>query len=209
MNICYTALFGNYEELKEPRIITEGWQYICYTDQPLTSSVWQIVNVSLTGDAQKSARYYKIMQWHQWHRSMWIDASFAINTDLNKWWQLNFAKGFSAPRHPLRNCVYIEALDCIFSKRGNIEQIKHQMEEYKKLNIPAKNGIIQSGILMRENTQGVIDLCEQWWHEVDTHSNRDQIAFAKVSINNPYVHTYNFDYRRNNDFIYHHHYNRR
>jgi hypothetical protein len=209
MKVIYTALFSNYEELKEPRVITPGWKYICYTDQDLKSDTWNIVKVDVIGDPQKQARYYKLTQWTKWEQSIWVDASFIIDTDLNQWWEKNFDKGFSAPKHPLRNCVYIEALDCIISKRGNKQEVQAQSEEYKRLGVPAKNGVIQSGLLMRENKPEVIELCEEWWRELSTHSIRDQIAFAKVSVNSPVVHTYNFDYRREKDFIYKHHFNRR
>jgi hypothetical protein len=209
MKVIYTALFSNYEELKEPRVITPGWKYICYTDQDLKSDTWNIVKVDVTGDPQKQARYYKLTQWTKWEQSIWIDASFIIDTDLNLWWQKHFDKGFSAPKHPLRNCVYIEALDCIISKRGNKEEVQAQSEEYKRLGVPAKNGVIQSGLLMRENKPEVIELCEEWWKELSTHSIRDQIAFAKVSVNSPVVHTYMWDYRREKDFIYRHHFHRR
>jgi hypothetical protein len=209
MKVIYTALFSNYEELKEPRVITPGWKYICYTDQDLKSDTWNIVKVDVIGDPQKQARYYKLIQWTKWEQSIWVDASFIIDTDLNIWWQKNFDKGFSAPKHPLRNCVYIEALDCIISKRGNKEEVQAQSEEYKRLGVPAKNGVIQSGLLMRENKPEVIELCEEWWKELSTHSIRDQIAFAKVSLNSPVVHTYLWDYRREKDFIYRHHFHRR
>lgn len=211
MKVCYTALFGNYEELKEPKVVSAGWKYICFTDQPVNSQTWQVKkvkDVEIFG-AQVMARYYKIMEWIDWEQSIWVDASFIIDTDLNKWWDTFFQKGFAAPKHPLRNCVYNEALDCIISKRGNKELIQEQMNEYKKLNIPANNGVIQSGILMRENTPEVIQLCESWWQEVSSHSTRDQIAFCKVALHSNVVHTYHFDYRRERDFIYKKHFHLR
>jgi hypothetical protein len=209
MKVIYTALFSNYEELKEPRVITPGWKYIIYTDQDLTSNIWEIRKVELTDTPQRMARFYKLTKWTEWEQSIWIDASFIIDTDLNVWWAKHFDKGFSAPKHPLRNCVFVEALDCIISKRGNKEEVQAQMEEYKKIGIPAKNGVIQSGLLMRENKPEVIELCQNWWEELKVRSIRDQISFAKVSLNSPVVHTYVWDYRRERDFIYRHHYNRR
>jgi hypothetical protein len=211
MKVCYTALFGNYENLKEPIFTTPGWKYICYTDQDLSSNVWEIKKVSLNGfNPQLLARYFKIMEWVDWEQSIWIDASFVIATDLNLWWEKHFKGGLTVPAHPLRNCVYVECLDCIISKRGNKEQVQAQMAEYRTLQIPERNGIIQSGLLMRENTPEVIKLCEAWYREVSTHSVRDQIAFAKVSI--PFkeiVHLYNWDYRQERDFIYKKHYHLR
>jgi hypothetical protein len=209
MKVIYTALFSAYEELKEPRVITPGWKYVCFTDQELKSDIWEIRKVGLTDTPQRMARYYKLTKFTEWEKSIWVDASFIIATDLNEWWAKYFSKGFSAPKHPLRNCVFVEALDCIISKRGNKEEVQAQMEEYKKIGIPAKNGVIQSGLLMRENKPEVIKLCEDWWEELKSRSIRDQISFAKVSLNSPVVHTYVWDYRRERDFIYKHHYNRR
>jgi len=209
MRVCYTALFSNYEELKEPRVITPGWKYICFTDQELKSNVWEIRKVELIDTPQRMARFYKMTRFSEWEKSIWIDASFVIDTDLNLWWEKYFDKGFSAPKHPLRNCVYVECMDCIISKRGNKEEVHAQMEEYKKLGIPARNGIIQSGLLMRENKPEVIELCENWWQELKTRSMRDQIAFARVSLNSEVVHTYQWDYRREKDFIYKKHYRQR
>lgn len=210
-NVAYTALFGNYEELKTPKVITDGWQYKCYTDQDLKSDVWEIIKVDIKDFApQLMARYYKIMEWVDWERSFWVDASFVIDTDLSLWWDKNFKKGLSAPGHPLRNCVYNECLDCIIAQRGNKEQVQAQMKEYEDLGVPKGNGVIQSGILMRENTQPVIDLCEAWFKELSTRSMRDQIAFCKVELDfKEVVHKYQFDYRQGKDFIYHLHYQNR
>ncbi len=210
MNICYTALFGNYEELKPVKTVTLGWKYICYTDQPLTSDVWEIVQVDLNGeDPQRVARWYKIMHWVDWERSIWIDASFIIDTDLNEWWSRYFAKGFSVPAHPLRNCWYVECLDCIISGRGNKEQVQSQLAEYEAAGLPRNNGVIQSGLLMRENTQEVINLCERWYLELSKRSLRDQIAFCRVSLGSEVVNMYQFDYRMEKDFIYKKHFRNR
>lgn len=210
MRICYTALFSHYEELKPPLVITPGWHYVAYTDQPIKSAIWEIRHVELNGFApQLLARWYKIMEWVDWKESLWVDASFQINTDLNLWWEKYFKGGLCAAAHPLRNCVYAECLDCIIAQRGDKLQVQNQMAEYKALNIPANNGIIQSGILLRENTPEVIALCERWYEELRTRSIRDQIAFAKVSMGCDFVHQYQWDYRQGKDFVYHHHYNRR
>lgn len=211
MNVCYTALFGNYEDLKTPTVITPGWKYICYTDQPVTSTVWEIKPVEQNPrySPQLTARYFKLMEWTEWSKSIWVDASFIIATDLNIWWDTHFKGGLSAPGHPLRNDVYEECLDCIIAKRGDKDQVEAQMNEYKLLNIPKHGGLITSGILMRVNTKEVIFLCCAWWEEVKTHSIRDQIAFCRVSLGCNFVNMYRFDYRQNKDFLYRQHFNKR
>ncbi len=209
--VCYTALFGNYEELKEPAVITPGWDYICFTDQPLNSDVWQIRKIDLFDSTpQKMARYFKIMEWVDWPQSMWIDASFIIKTDLNEWWAKYFDKGFSVPNHPTRNCVYEEIDACIGSNRGNSQELLQQRTRYANEGVKRGGGIITSGLLMRENKPEVIELCEAWYEELKSGSIRDQVAFAKISPEyKDYIHTYNYDYTLNINFRHVKHYNRR
>jgi len=207
--VCYTALFGNYEELKEPTVITPGWDYVCFTDQPLTSNVWEIRNIELTETPQRMARKMKILGWIHWKYSMWIDASFQINKDLNDWWNERFKAPFSCAAHPLRNDVYHEARTCIVNRRGDAEEINRQITRYAEMKLPANNGIITSGILLRENTLNNMLLHEAWWDEVCRFSVRDQLAFAYVSLGVDFIHTYKWDYSQSKEFKYHKHYNQR
>lgn len=39
--VCYTVISGPYDTLKEPVIETDGWKYICFTDQELVSDIWE------------------------------------------------------------------------------------------------------------------------------------------------------------------------
>lgn len=209
MKVCYTAIFGNYEELKDPTIITEGWRYICYTDQPLTSSVWEIKQMDVMQDEQRTARWVKIMGWIDWEFSMWIDAAFQINIDLNDWWARTFEMPFSCAKHPLRTCVYREIASCVANNRGDVEQLLNQERVYKAEGVPDHNDrIITSGVLMRQNTATCIKLCEAWWSEVVKHSVRDQVAFAKVSIGYK-IHTFVWDYSQSKELRYIKHYKHR
>lgn len=206
MKVCYTALFGPYDDLKEPTVITEGWRYICYTDQPLTSPVWEIVQRDvLDNDPRRTARWFKIMVWVDWEFSMWIDAAFQINVDLNDWWARSFVLPFSCARHPLRTCVYREVASCIANNRGEAELLLKQEQAYRAEGIEAWNDrLITSGVLMRQNTATCIELCEKWWAEVVKHSTRDQVAFAKASIGYKY-HSFTWDYSQSRGLKYHKH----
>ncbi|HVZ98566.1 MAG TPA: glycosyltransferase domain-containing protein [Chitinophagaceae bacterium] len=209
MKVIYTALFGKYEELKEPTLITPGWHYICFTDQPLKSHIWEIVPIPVIDmEARRLARFYKIMKWKAWEQSFWIDASFTINTNLDHWWAKYFKKGFSAAKHPIRNCLYEEGMHCINTGRSP-EGIALQLERYKTSMHPKNSGLITSGLIMRENTPAVIALCNAWWSELNQGSLRDQISFARISYNSNMVHIYDWDYRNNNHFIYKKHFHLR
>lgn len=208
MKTIYTAIFGNYDDLKEPLIITPGWQYICFTDQTLESKTWQIIHREVLPEGQqRTARYYKIM----FHRhietefSMWIDASFIINCDLNEWWK-RFKEPMMCVKHPSsRNCVYDEARHCITFGKDEDWIIEKQIDDYVKAGLPIGNGLIQSGILMRQLTAEAVCLCSMWWEQLRRYSVRDQLAFAYAAWRLPIHHLTEYNYAIGTDFLYLYH----
>ena len=41
--ICYTCITNKYDNLKDPRVVTPGWKYICYSDEQQKSDIWETV----------------------------------------------------------------------------------------------------------------------------------------------------------------------
>jgi hypothetical protein len=201
----YTAIFGNYDDLKEPWVVTPGWRYVCFTDQNLKSDVWEIMKVPVMecGPA-KTARYYKIM-YHQHIQdefSIWIDATFIVNVDLDQWWR-KFKAPFTTIAHPFDDCVYREGSACLRAGKGDPTHINDQMTFFKRIGLPKKNGLIASGILMRQRDSKVREFCIQWWRTVLNHSSRDQIAFAYVDFIKPGVHhSIQWNYTREKEFLH-------
>lgn len=199
---CYTAIFGAYDDLKEPTVITEGWKYVCFTDQPFRSNVWEIRLMPPPPDPHMMARKIKIL-FHRFiedEYSLWVDGSFKINCDLNIWWE-RFKEPFTALKHPIRDCVYEEGQTCIEQGR-DAENVKRQIEAYRKAGLPENNGLIQSGLLMRKKTPEVIDLCEKWFLQVQIFSLRDQVGFCMASWKNPIHSVTEWDYRTQQEFMF-------
>lgn len=206
--VCYTALIGPYEELKNPTVPSPGWEFICFTDQPITSDVWKIVQVPTGEDPQRTARRIKIM-FHKYieaEESMWLDASFQINVDLN--WIWHYFKGpFTAPRHPIRHCIYAEIDSCLVNKRGDSAQLAEQRVAYTSAGVPwFTDTIITSGLLMRN--RGAIELCCEWWEELSKHSARDQVAFGRIAIGKEW-HNFPWDYSQSKQLVYKKHFHLR
>lgn len=90
--IIYTVIFGPYEELKEPLVITPDWRYICFTDQPFMSTTWEVRRIDAWPDKRMHSREYKINfdRYIDAYQSIYIDGSFQINCDLNQWWAKHF-----------------------------------------------------------------------------------------------------------------------
>lgn len=204
MKTIYTAIIGDYEELKEPLVVTPGWKYICFTDQDFKSDIWEIRKTKCyTGTSKRFlARQIKILFFNyiETQCSIWIDGSFTINCDLNAWWDENFQKEMTCINHPIRNCIYAEAKTCIDVKRGDPIEILKQINAYTPY-IPEHNGLIQSGILMRKITENVVELCKNWYEEIQKYSERDQLSFAKAVIGHD-IHYINWNYQTGKEFIF-------
>jgi hypothetical protein len=208
MKTIYTAIFGDYDDLKEPldASYVKGWKMICFTNQDITSKHWTIHKVPLMPcGPTKTARYYKIM-FHkhiETEFSMWIDATFFINTDLNEWWNGRFLPSFTTIQHPFDDCIYQEATNCINGGKDDFRVIREQIRQYKHIGLPFSNGLIASGILMRQNTPEVRDICMTWWDQVQSQSCRDQISFGYAQWKHQGVHqSIKWDYTTQKEFIH-------
>jgi len=201
----YTAIFGNYDDLKEPMFKTQHWNYICYTDQDLKSDVWEIRKVPVMdfGPA-KTARWYKI-NFHkhiETEFSMWIDATFVINIDLNRWWK-RFKSPFTTVLHPFDDCVFTDIISCMKGQKDDPGKLARQYAAYEEEGLPKHNGLISSGILMRQRDKRVISFCEQWWEQVEKWSSRDQIAFGYAQWKNPGItDSIRWNYTTQREFIH-------
>jgi hypothetical protein len=209
MRTVYTVIFGDYDNLKEPLIITSGWRYLCFTDQPLTSDVWEIIQVDTWEDKRMHSREYKINfdRYIDAEESIYIDGSFQINCDLNQWWADKFQQPTTFIKHPRRNCVFDEIERCILHKRCDIDKLTRQRQAYKG-QVKKGNGVIQSGIMMRQRTPEVIGLMREWWDELQKYSTRDQISMAFVARNKK-LNTITWNYAKATEFIFLTHYCRR
>ncbi len=200
----YTAIIGNYEELKEPSVTQTGFDFYCFTDQDIKSDTWNIIKIEPDLEPQRMARKIKLLPHvylPNYEYTFWLDAAFKININLDDWWNKHFKGYFTVPSHPIRKCVYGEMRSVIVNRRADAEEVKKQEIAYKERGMPSMNGIITSGVLMRRNTQECVNLCNEWWEELSNYSTRDQIAFAFVCRKYQYF-VYRWDYSQSKELSY-------
>ncbi len=187
-NIFYTAIIGKYDKLKEPKVVSEGFDYVCFTDNiTLKSPIWEIVLVSNPQglDNSRLARKIKILCnffLKEYDLSIWIDGSISINCDLNIFLDVNYhGEDIVLHTHPVRSCVYEEAEACIALDKDDPEIINKQMEGYKSEGYPAANGLVNTGLMIRNHrSKKVKEFMNSWWNEVYSKSKRDQLSFNFV-----------------------------
>jgi len=183
----YTAIFGNYDKLNEPKKIENEIDYFCFTDNSsLISDKWNVILLPfLYRDPRMSARALKILSHKvmmNYDFSVWVDGSFTIVSSIVDF-VFNVCKGenLSSFKHPQRDCIYKEARVCQLRGMDKFSIISKQMKWYKSLEYPKNNGLTMSGILVRRNNNEDVKIFnEEWWNIVDNYSIRDQLSFCFI-----------------------------
>ena len=186
-NVIYTCIVGNYDSLIDPKYISEGFDYVCFTDNlNFKSDIWIIK--PLPNDVEnlpqiKKQRCIKInphKYLSEYDLSIWVDGNVTINGDLNELVSevVNDDCSIYIPKHPSRDCIYNEASIVISIKKDTKENVEKQIERYRNKSFPKNYGLLQSNILIRKhNNKDCIKLMESWFKEVKNGSHRDQLSF--------------------------------
>jgi hypothetical protein len=188
--VIYTCITGGYDKLKEPTTISEGWDYICFYDIMPEHSIntkWKLI-ATKRGNAVRTQRHCKIFNTKilkNYDLSVWVDGSILVNVDLNLFVDYFHKGSLTTMVHPTRYCVYEEAKACLYFKKDSEKVIDEQMERYFQEGYPAKNGMVQTGVIIRTHTREVKDFCFEWWQELQRGSIRDQLSFNYVLFHNP------------------------
>jgi len=190
-NKCiYTFIVGNYDNLKEPKIYTPGWDYICVTDNPnLKSDIWQIIQIDNDDKKIEPAKkramslmigYRKYLPKH-YDIVVTIGGQCVINIDLN---ELLIKYGYDDSydacllEHPNRNCVYDEANTIIQVQRDTPDRIYKHVQLFIEEGYPAKNGLYSSGMMIiNNNSKNIHKYYDQWLSDyLSFPSVRDQMT---------------------------------
>ena len=186
--ICYTSITGNYDNLKEPTIISEGWRYICFTNNPnISSNAWEILPIPTeltTLSDVKTQRMIKICPHRylpDYDECIWVDGNITIQCDLNEFTSQYCNNEFCTVKHYARNCIYDECNAVISIRkdtRTHAEEIKAKL---KSEGYPRNFGLAETNLMYRKNTTSVKRICEAWGEQMLTNgTHRDQLTFNYV-----------------------------
>lgn len=151
MKVCYTVNIGGYDQLKNPEVITEGWKYLCITDNPevCEGTVYEPVIHRILPNENREliSKRYKWQYWSSFKEiSIYHDANFQIKGNLDEFIEpYQDCKLVTRP-HSHRTNVAQEIKALRNSGKLNIDLSK--LDEYsKKLGwIPEK--LYENGVLI-------------------------------------------------------------
>lgn len=169
----YTVITNRCDRLLDPVVVSAGWKYVCFTDDPkLKSGLWDVR--LLNGDHN---RHVKI-NGHKYlsGQTIYIDANILVLSNLNKLMEtVNLV--FTVPKHPARDCAYMEAAKVVDRHMADPVQVFYQMAKYANDGFPRNFGLGQNSILIRDfSNPKVKELNEYWYDEFVQGAPRDQLS---------------------------------
>lgn len=195
--VVYTALFGDYDVLRDPVGKFSDVDFVCFTDQAgLVSQVWDIRLVPTEGRSQVELnRIYKFfphIYLKEYSMSFYVDSNIQIKEKASELFRFlkNCPHTFVLPDHFARNCIYQEAEIIIKSKKGNSALVVSQMNSYKEDGFPENYGLTENNLIFRrQHDPKIIAAMEMWWEEFFQKTKRDQLSLMYVlwKLNIDYV----------------------
>jgi len=187
--VLYTSLVGDYDVLRDPEVVDEGWDYICFSNHlnQQDFDVWQIRSVPLKGSANaEKSRYPKLCPHEllsEYEISIYIDSNILIKTDFLYQRSLELEADSNAlisiPVHPTRNCVYKEAEMLKYRGKDNVKAIDRHIAHLGEEGFPDDYGLFENNVIWRRHLDDAIQqVSSNWWDEYMNYSKRDQLSLV-------------------------------
>ena len=179
--IVYTTVFGDTDPLREPkRPGTARW--VCFTDRPLKSSVWEIVQVPPSSTPKRECRKLKQpshLVFPDAEITLWVDAQMELLVSPDEL-AARYGGELTGFRHHKRCRIKDEAPAIIAAGKGKADAIYAQLAAYQAdgwdTDANPQRAITNGGFLLRRHTDRVKRFNELWHHEVQTRTLRDQMS---------------------------------
>lgn len=207
--VVYTALFGNYDKLRDPKRKYSGCEFVCFTDQKdLESDIWEIRQVE-NGELPPAMmnRHYKFfphLYFPDFEYSLYVDANIRIVGNPAELVSKYMANNVMAcPRHFERNCLYEEAKTCIQLGRADELEVNALLERYRGDGFPEHYGLTENNIIYRRhNILSIQKLMNEWWVSVISGPKRDQLSLMYLCWKNDFkIIRMNESARNNNTYF--------
>ena len=183
--VIYTAIFGAYDELIEPRFGDDIFDYVCFTDRDdLSSNIWKIIKVPQEdGGAATSNRMYKMLPHKflpEYESSIYVDGNIeVVKNPIHLFNESLSAHSLAFPSHFSRNNIYDEAYVLLRSGRLNFFKAIFQMCEYRRAGFISQVKMGEHNILLRRHSDTKL-IMESWWSEYIKYPSRDQLSLSFV-----------------------------
>ncbi len=190
----YTVILDDYDPLRKPLHprLKEEADFYCFTNSSITSDFFTIVPIEKKFDnASLTNRYYKILSHpllKDYKYTIYLDGSLQIITSTLQS-LIDKVLGnhdIALFKHRFRDCIYEEAKAVIYHRRADHETVYNHVKRYSQEGYPENLGLIEGGVIIRNNQSGQLkEFMQTWWQEICHHVPRDQLSFSYVKWKDP------------------------
>lgn len=182
----YSALVGKYDNVLQPKVIDERFDYILFSNdiQEHYVGLWQVRHIDYVNqDTTRVCRYVKthpeeLLPGYAFH--IWIDSNIQILSDYLYEQAIHLYDNrirVAGMFHPVRKCIYEEAFAVMNMLVEHESIVIDWCHFLRKKHYPRNNGLIETNVLFRINDEVTQSLNSLWWACIDNYSRRDQLSF--------------------------------
>ncbi len=181
----YTAITGGYDTLRQPEVVLDGVDYLCFSSsiKECQVGVWQIRPIPYANPSPiRESRFPKInphLVLKEYDSSLYVDGNIKLTEEINcALKQATTANVKCAMvKHPERQCTYDEALLLAMLLIGEPFKIVRQMLHLIRKGLKANEGLFVCSIIYRQhNDPQVVRFSEAWWRDYCKYAYRDQLS---------------------------------
>lgn len=196
--VIYTCIVGGYDELLQPKVIYDGYDYICFTNDLKVNKigVWEIRPIPFKHkDKTRLSRFVKLnphIALPEYEYSVWIDSNIQIiDSYLYDRTEILIRNGtlMSMVKHPDKNCIYVDAKICVLeAAKDSFSSMNKQMKFLRHENYPQNNGLFENNLILRKHNEKIIvKISKLWWEVYMKFSKRDQMSLCYVFWKNNFI----------------------
>jgi hypothetical protein len=185
--VVFTAITGKFNNVLREPLWREGVRpvhFVCFSDflaaapapWHLLPPVWEHEN------PRRTARWHKVMVHELFPDAeywLWADGNQQLAADPWSLVDQFLPEGtdIATYKHPLRKCVHEELNACVKLKKDKPQLMRAQVTSYQQEGYPKNNGMCETTVMLRRNTEAVREFNEVWWRQIRDGSLRDQLSF--------------------------------
>ena len=178
--VVYTAIFGGVDQLVAPERVGDGWDYLCFSDEPVSCPPWRWIATQphdLTpARASRRLKVNATTVLPTAKVSLWVDGNVQPLADPGDLVERYLGDAdIACHLHPERDCLFDEAV-AIIDQGKDTALVLAQVLRYARLGMPTSAGLHATGGILRRHTPSVAAMEATWWAEILRGSHRDQLS---------------------------------
>lgn len=186
--VIYTCIIGAYDNLLQPEVIDESFDYILFVKRGMKTrqkiGVWQVRELEIEGEDNTILSRYPKMLPHvvlpEYDYSLWMDGNISISSmdfynAINR--KIEQGSVYSGVKHPNKDCVYMDIEGCVHVKRDKTINIYRALRFLLSVDFPAHYGMYENNIILRRHdSEKVQRFGTMWWSLYQKYPRRDQFT---------------------------------